>query len=763
MNKDDFLIINKILQKKPSDSRFELQRLSDLDLTVFGSDASKSTKKRSLQEFLESYGNSGKNPIQIESDDENPPETEDEEKMEALKNIEFTLSDNHRKLLKVHQLEGLQFMWNRIYNERHGCLLAHTMGLGKTFQTIVLLLALYEQLQRNPTSNFPNGKRVLILAPLITLSNWVNEFTKWTSNTENVIGEVFKFSGLGYRDVERSRFLKYWYTHGGVMLMTYDQFRSLLTSGKKNDKTKDEYFTMLINPGPDIFVLDEGHRIKNATSAITHLVNQIRTSLRICLTGYPLQNHLIEYYHMLNFVAPDILGSPESFKAYFRTHIERCYSDSSKATKRQAALKLFIFRLLTSNIIHRRDGSILSKELPPKTEYAVYFKMSPVQYEGYINVLRYSVESGPLAGLLVLRSMCNHPKIFHSLLKRRHERQRKNRLNKEHGADSLYNLDIDDDTIADEIISIPENAVDGSITLAALDTELVEDDETDIFSKWLSDGYEWAINYLEKADIESWKCSGKMSFIVDLAKDCKIMKEKLVIVSHSVASLNYIQDLLPVFGIKLCRIDGSTLASERQFNIDRFYNEDENIDVMLLSAKAAAIGINLTAASRMVLVDQDWNPLYDEQSIGRIFRIGQKSPTVVYRLISDTTIEGRIFAQSLHKRNIASRVVDNKKITDVSKDELRNYFAEPSDNLKSIDVDKVDDSIKKDLISFSALKQNRDYITQFKEHNQDRQEDINFEDMLDIDAEDIDYAKHEAKMLLRKWKKNKNLGWSLKQ
>lgn len=74
---------------------------------------------------------------------------------------------------------------------------------------------------------------------------------------------------------------------------------------------------------------------------------------------------------------------------------------------------------------------------------------------------------------------------------------------------------------------------------------------------------------------------------------------------------------------------------------------------MLLSAKAAAIGINLTAANRVVLVDQDWNPLYDEQSIGRVFRYGQTKPVFVYRLITASTIEERIFAQSIHKRSIS--------------------------------------------------------------------------------------------------------------
>lgn len=94
-----------------------------------------------------------------------------------------------------------------------------------------------------------------------------------------------------------------------------------------------------------------------------------------------------------------------------------------------------------------------------------------------------------------------------------------------------------------------------------------------------------------------------MSFVIDLANECKLVGEKLVIVSHSIACLSkslflgkkrelhvlnpvldYIQHLLPVFGIKYSRLDGSIPAKERQNIIDVF-NEDQDIGIILLSAK----------------------------------------------------------------------------------------------------------------------------------------------------------------------------------
>jgi hypothetical protein len=113
---------------------------------------------------------------------------------------------------------------------------------------------------------------------------------------------------------------------------------------------------------------------------------------------------------------------------------------------------------------------------------------------------------------------------------------------------------INDEDIMNEIIDIPVGAVDGAVRSEQIEEDVIEDNEEDAFVKWLSTDFEWVIDYLENSgmsylahslriityslDMESWKCSGKMSFILDLVKDCVILKEKLVIVSHSIACLS---------------------------------------------------------------------------------------------------------------------------------------------------------------------------------------------------------------------------------
>lgn len=135
------------------------------------------------------------------------------------------------------------------------------------------------------------------------------------------------------------------------MLMNYDLFRALLCTTNSNDQTN--FYHLLVNPGPDVVVLDEAHRIKNSSSLLAAHVNRIRTRTRICMTGYPLQNRLLEYYYMINFIAPGLLGSTGRFKTHFSMYIDRCYADSSLHVKEQAAFKLYVLQLLTNHVTHR--------------------------------------------------------------------------------------------------------------------------------------------------------------------------------------------------------------------------------------------------------------------------------------------------------------------------------------------------------------------------------------------------------------------------
>lgn len=103
--------------------------------------------------------------------------------------------------------------------------------------------------------------------------------------------------------------------------------------------------------------------------------------------------------------------------------------------------------------------------------------------------------------------------------------------------------------------------------------------------------------------------------------------------------LNLTQNLCTLRGWSFLRLDGSTAIETRQSSINRFNTEADETFVFFLSTKAGGVGLNLTGAHRLILIDYDWNPATDDQAMARIWRQGQSKKIFVYRLISDCTLE----------------------------------------------------------------------------------------------------------------------------
>lgn len=116
------------------------------------------------------------------------------------------------------------------------------------------------------------------------------------------------------------------------------------------------------------------------------------------------------------------------------------------------------------------------------------------------------------------------------------------------------------------------------------------------------------------------------------------------------------------------RMDGNTEAKKRH-DVVQTFNNDPNIDVLLLTTAVGGLGLNLTSADTVIFVDHDWNPMKDLQAMDRAHRLGQKKVVNVYRLIMRGTLEDKIMGWVLicgiklinrlqrFKLNIASSVV----------------------------------------------------------------------------------------------------------
>ncbi|MFO0551061.1 MAG: DEAD/DEAH box helicase [Polyangiaceae bacterium] len=130
---------------------------------------------------------------------------------------------------------------------------------------------------------------------------------------------------------------------------------------------------------------------------------------------------------------------------------------------------------------------------------------------------------------------------------------------------------------------------------------------------------------------------------------------KALVFSQWTSLLDKVEPALAEAGITFNRLDGSTV--DRAGVVNAFQSPD-GPKVMLLSLKAGGVGLNLTAADHVFLLDPWWNPAVEEQAADRAHRIGQDKPVMIYRLVAKDTVEERILDLQAKKRSLAASLVE---------------------------------------------------------------------------------------------------------
>ncbi|KAI8376541.1 SNF2 family N-terminal domain-containing protein [Radiomyces spectabilis] len=151
--------------------------------------------------------------------------------------------------------------------------------------------------------------------------------------------------------------------------------------------------------------------------------------------------------------------------------------------------------------------------------------------------------------------------------------------------------------------------------------------------------------------------------------------EKTIIFSQFTSMLDLMEEPLRKSGFKFCRYDGSMPSQLREKNLHALRTDPECL-VMLISLKCGSLGLNLTAANRVILMDIWWNPAVEEQAIDRVHRIGQKLPVRVVRLMIDKTIEQKIIQLQQKKAQIAKGALGDGMIksSKLTTQEIRSLF-----------------------------------------------------------------------------------------
>lgn len=156
--------------------------------------------------------------------------------------------------------------------------------------------------------------------------------------------------------------------------------------------------------------------------------------------------------------------------------------------------------------------------------------------------------------------------------------------------------------------------------------------------------------------------SAKLEALLETLEPVLEEGHKVLIFSQFVSMLELIRPELAARGIGHLILTGQT--EDRQALVDRFQT-DETVPVFLLSLKAAGAGLNLTAASYVVLFDPWWNPAVEAQAIDRTHRIGQRNQVIAYRLLARDTIEEKIRALQREKAALAAAVVQEESLASV--------------------------------------------------------------------------------------------------
>lgn len=496
--------------------------------------------------------------------------------------------------LRPHQLEGVEFIKSCIMGTKNpdhfGAILADEMGLGKTLQCLTVCKSLLKPVRIL--------QKILIVTPSSLTSNWNNEINRWLK-----ADRLFAFVVEGKAKIKDYSSQ----IHIPFVIVSYEMLLSNL------EDFKEVKF--------DLLILDEGHRLKNKSSKLVQGLLELQISKKILLTGTPIQNNLQEFFSIVDFVNPGILGSYSEFKKTFENAITASYCPSAdERVLEEGRMKSEELNQFTKNFIIRRTQEINKEYLPKKHEFVVFVEASGLQqiilkatvdlWAKYKDDLLRDIT--PLQVIGILSKICNHPSLITKTTK--------------------------------------EN-----ILTRNLAKNLPKWDEMGPFD------------------------SGKLEFVHHFLDSLKSSNQKVVLVSNYTKTLDMLQGLCEHLGITTLRLDGTVPSGDRNSIVKKFSSKE--FPVFLLSSKAGGVGLNLSAASNLILFDSDWNPAVDSQAMSRIWRDGQKEDVKLYRLITCGTIEEKIFQRQLKKLSFGT-VINEEQGLDVkfSKKDLEELFVVDSRN-----------------------------------------------------------------------------------
>ncbi|CAN0887295.1 DNA repair protein RAD5B [Linum grandiflorum] len=578
-----------------------------------------------------------------------------------------------------------------------GGILADAMGLGKTVMTISLLLARPSRgspVWQNEAPSRSRGRGgTLIVCPMALLHQWKDEL-----ETHAKPGSLSVFVHYGGERMQNSMLISGYdviLTTFGVLMTAYKQ------EGQNSIFHSVDWFRV---------VLDEAHTIKNWKSLGAQATFKLNSHYRWCLTGTPLQNNLEDIYSLLCFLHVQ----PWCNWAWWNKLIHRPYENGDpRALKLMKAILRPLMLRRTKETKDKYGRPILV--LPPTDIQLVKCEPSEAERDFYVALFRRSKDefenlvaqgtvlnnyASVLELLLRLRQCCNHPYLVTS----------KYDINKYwdlHKLSKRFFQESDDsmsETTASSQACTEVTAVEGQgkqpecpICLESADDPVFTPCKHRmcrecLLASWRThtggpcplcraqvtqssliscpSGTKFTINLQKK-----WKASSKITMLLECLEriDRYSFGEKSIVFSQWTTFLDLLEIPLREQNIEFLRFDGK-LSQKNREKVLKEFNETGHKRVLLMSLRAGGVGLNLTAASNVFIMDPWWNPAVEEQAIMRIHRIGQKRTVKVRRFIVSDTVEERLLQVQAKKEKMIAGALTDDDVRSARIEELKMLF-----------------------------------------------------------------------------------------
>jgi SNF2 family DNA or RNA helicase len=531
--------------------------------------------------------------------------------------------------LRDYQVEGAQFLHDKFVRQT-GAILGDDMGLGKTIQVIAFLTTAFgkratktdakcmRQIRRHGRGRW--YPRILIVCPGTLMQNWEDELAKWGW------WEIYRYHGSNAADrkgvlaAAAKGMLE-------IMITTYTTYRN----HESEINTVDW----------DCVVADECHQIKSKDAEITKAMNKINALCRIGLTGTAIQNKYEELWNLLNWARPGAYGSAQEWKQTISLPLKlgqaHDATNAQLADSRSRAQDL-VHKILPS-VFLRRMKTLIANQMPKKSDRIVFCQLTETQADAY----RTFLESDKCQFIQTAREDCD----CGSGKKRGWCCYVKVPDQDENWSTFIFPCMVTLQKLANHLaLIVPQSSEPKD--KQAKDTELLQ---TACPESW-KDLFRIRDSILNQSQREF---CGKWKVLRRLLDFWHSNGDKVLIFSHSVRLLRLLRGLFDIDGTKynFSYLDGSMKYEDRSKAVADF-NADPNQFVFLISTKAGGVGLNITSANKVVIVDPHWNPAYDLQAQDRAYRIGQTRDVEVFRLVSSGTIEEIVYARQIYKQQQAN-------------------------------------------------------------------------------------------------------------